>query len=480
MKPHHTIGRYALYDAIASGGMATVYYGVLGGPVGFARTVAIKQLHPRFARDPDFVSMFIDEAQITAHIRHPNVVPVLDVVKHGRELYVVMEYVVGVSLALLLSRARSRGRRMPVDVAVGIVCGCLEGLHAAHEVRDEKGEPRGIIHRDVSPANVLVGRDGTPRVLDFGLATAARRTQITRTGQVKGKLGYMAPEQLRGEAVTLTTDVHAVSVVLWEALVGARAYAGKPFEVLARRQQGRPLPPVSHVHPDLARLDEVLARGLAPTPAARWPSARAMAEALRAVERPASPDAIAAWVMEEAGELIDQRERKAASLEAGASPTLVRAAIRADWRDDTPVLSIREIAPEEAVTLRRYLELDDAPTLTFVRGRDGADRGESQLTARREPDFEDQSATWRNGRPRPPRREEGQLFARYLPKRSNLAALSAATALLTILLVSILVLAGCPAQSARPAVPSPPVVDRDGHGAFRPVSAETVLRGGGT
>src|SRR5690606_1097022 len=142
-----------LYQPISAGGMATVYYGRLLGPVGFARTVAVKQLHPQFSRDPDFVSMFVDEARLAAKIRHPNVVPVLDVVQVGRELYLVMEYVLGASLAELLRRARDRGERLPPAIVAAIVSGCLSGLHAAHETTDEGGRSLGIVHRDVSPAN---------------------------------------------------------------------------------------------------------------------------------------------------------------------------------------------------------------------------------------------------------------------------------------------------------------------------------------
>jgi serine/threonine-protein kinase len=339
VEPHRVIGRYALFDAIAAGGMATVYYGRLIGAVGFTRTVAIKQLHPRFSRDPDFVSMFIDEARVTAHIRHPNVVPVLDVVKHDRELYIVMEYVLGVSLAWLLRTARDRGDRVPIDVVSGIVCDCLEGLHAAHETRDERGERRGIIHRDVSPGNIMVGRDGIARVLDFGIAKAVGRAQVTRTGEVKGKPSYMAPEQLRGGHVTRATDIHAVAVTTWEALVGTRAFSGPPMDVVRQRQRGGSIPPASELDPELERFDPLLARGLAFDPEDRWPTARAMADALRDLQPPANAEAIAAWVEREAETMLDQRGRRAAALESGVSPTEIRAAIQADWNAETPMFN---------------------------------------------------------------------------------------------------------------------------------------------
>src|SRR4051812_32281008 len=148
-------GRYALYDKIAAGGMATVHLGRLLGPVGFSRTVAIKRLHASYSRDPAFVSMFLDEARLAARIRHPNVVPPLDVVATQGELFLVMEYVQGESLSRLAKAAKGLGQPVPIRVVLSILAGALQGLHAAHEARDERGMSLGIVHRDVSPQNVL-------------------------------------------------------------------------------------------------------------------------------------------------------------------------------------------------------------------------------------------------------------------------------------------------------------------------------------
>src|SRR6185312_6236622 len=164
-----TAGRYALHGEIASGGMASVYYGRLVGPAGFARVVAIKRLHPQLAALPEFVTMFFDEVRLTARIRHPNVVPTLDAVYENGELFLVMEYVHGESLSNLVRLAREQGIFVPPKVATSIVCGILHGLHAVHEARDERGEPLHIVHRDVSPQNVMVGFDGHARLLDFGI-----------------------------------------------------------------------------------------------------------------------------------------------------------------------------------------------------------------------------------------------------------------------------------------------------------------------
>jgi len=164
------IGRYELYGELAAGGMATVHLGRLRGPVGFARTVAIKKLRRRHASDPNFTSMLIDEALLAARIKHPNVVPVLDVAHVDEELFVVMDYVPGENLAALLAASAKLGSPVPIDVAAGVMIGVLHGLHAAHEATDDDGAPLGLIHRDISPENLMITKDGVARLLAQGLS----------------------------------------------------------------------------------------------------------------------------------------------------------------------------------------------------------------------------------------------------------------------------------------------------------------------
>ena len=313
----HIVGRYAIFDEIASGGMATVHIGRLVGPVGFSRTVAIKRLHPQFAKDPEFVSMFVDEARLAARIRHPNVVPTLDVVKTEDELFLVLDYVQGESLSRLMRYARRRGTTIPPRLVVPVVAGMLHGLHAAHSARGERGQPLHIVHRDVSPQNVLVGSDGVPRVFDFGIAKARGRLQTTREGQIKGKLAYMAPEQLRGEVVGVGADIYSAAVVLWEALAGRRLFEADNEAALFGQVLAGPTYPPSAFNPQIASdLDHITMIGLAPDPANRFSSARAMAAALERAVQGASPTEIGDWVDDVANETLQRRADRVAEIES--------------------------------------------------------------------------------------------------------------------------------------------------------------------
>src|SRR5262245_8712969 len=217
------VGRYETISVIASGGMATVYLARALGAGGFERLVAIKVMHPHIAHEQEFVDMFLDEARLAARIRHPNVVPMIDVSTRDRDVFLVMDYVEGGSLYTVLRALRKRSRLLPLDMALRIFLDVLGGLHAAHELVGENGAPLNLVHRDVSPQNVLVGIDGVARITDFGIARAEARLSSTRGGQIKGKLGYMSPEQVRSEPIDRRCDVYASSVVLWEMLTGRKA-----------------------------------------------------------------------------------------------------------------------------------------------------------------------------------------------------------------------------------------------------------------
>jgi serine/threonine-protein kinase len=245
------------------------------------------------------------------------VVSTLDVVASDGELFVVMEYVQGEPLSRLLASVHEAGERVPPRVVTAILAGALHGLHAAHEAKDERGEPLLMVHRDVSPQNILVGADGVPRVLDFGVAKAAGRAHTTREGQLKGKLGYMSPEQLMGKA-SRATDVFAASIVLWEALTGRRLFTadseGEVVQKIIDPRVDRP----SKYAPDVSgELDAVTLQGLARDPGARFATAREMARALENVLPAATASELGDFVERWAGTTLQERQRQLGDIEAG-------------------------------------------------------------------------------------------------------------------------------------------------------------------
>ncbi len=312
------IGRYALFDELAAGGMATVHLGRLLGAEGFGRTVAVKRLHSHYLKDQEFVTMFMDEARIVARIRHPNVVPMVDVVQGDQGLFLVMEYVHGESLSRLMRTARKLGEPVPPRIVAAIMCGVLLGLHAAHETKGADGELLGVVHRDVSPQNIIVGADGAARVLDFGIAKAAGRAQVTREGQIKGKLAYMAPEQIRGQ-VDRRTDVFAAAVVLWELLVGRRLHDGlKEVDIIMRVVQGNFARP-SELAPHLtADIDAIVLRGLEIDPVRRYGSARELALELERKVGVASATEVSEWVERLAHDVLHARSNLVTAMERAA------------------------------------------------------------------------------------------------------------------------------------------------------------------
>jgi serine/threonine-protein kinase len=306
-----TVGRYTLYDSISAGGMGQVHFGRLRGANGFTRIVAIKRLHAQFAADAEFAARFLDEAHLAARIHHPNVVATIDAVSDNGELFLVMEYVAGESLARLQRTLTQARTRMPVAHAMAILVGALHGLHAAHEACNAAGDSLALVHRDISPQNILVGADGIARIIDFGIAKAAERLHVTRGEQVHGKLGYMAPEQLAGRPIDRRADIYAASVVLWELLVGQRLLArdgDSPAALLLAAQGLIPEPP-SALSSEVPRaLDDIVLRGLARDPALRFPTALEMATALEGVLVPSSQGEVGAWVRAEACETLRERQ----------------------------------------------------------------------------------------------------------------------------------------------------------------------------
>lgn len=316
--------RYALYGPIATGGMATVHFARLLGTAGFQRTVAVKRLRVEFLESPEFVTTLLDEARLASRIRHPNVVNPLDMVTAEDEIFVVMEYVSGESLSRLLARLAAQGKALETEIATGILAGVLHGLHAAHEARDAHGEPLGIVHRDVSPQNILVGSDGLARLLDFGIAKGRGRLATTRAGQLKGKVSYMAPEQILGEEPDRRTDVYSAAVVLWEAVTGRRLFPGsegdKDGYKLIPKILEADIDPPSVVNPAVPQaLNGIVMRGLNRDRGARYATAREFAVALEDDIGIATSRLIGEWVEEVARDALVGRAVQLAALESASA-----------------------------------------------------------------------------------------------------------------------------------------------------------------
>jgi hypothetical protein len=288
-------GRYAIFGEIASGATGSVHLGRLLGAAGKARTVAIKEVYPEFAEDPDFVTTFLDEARLIAPIKHPNIVPTLDIVREERELLVVTEYVAGETLAQVAGATRASGERLDPSVACAIVVGVLQGLHAAHEGKNEFGEALGIVHGAVSPRTVLVGVDGVPRLVDFGVAKALGQMRPRGAPRSDGKLPSIAPEQQRGAAATRMADVWAAAAVLRKLLTG---------EPILRADGDTAL--TASVAP---ALEAIVRKGLERDPKLRFTTAREMAAAIEQALPLATASEVGAWVERTCGAAIaKQRE----------------------------------------------------------------------------------------------------------------------------------------------------------------------------
>jgi serine/threonine protein kinase len=292
--------------------MATVFLARLEGVAGFQRLFAIKRLHPHLAKEAEFVDMFLDEARLAARIHHPNVVPILEVGTSAEGYYLVMEYIEGDTAARLLARAAQGGKNLPPAAAVRIALDTLNGLHAAHDLTDDEGRPLHIVHRDVSPQNVLVGVDGSSRITDFGVAHAVTRLSSTRTGQLKGKLAYMAPEQARGAVVDRRADVFALGVVLWEMLAGKRLFKASNDAETLHRILFAPMPTVRGSGVDIPiPLDTVVMKALEREQETRYASAAEFSDELERVARSlgmlATTRDIAAYVDTTIGAEISQQ-----------------------------------------------------------------------------------------------------------------------------------------------------------------------------
>ncbi|MFK8001969.1 MAG: serine/threonine protein kinase [Polyangiales bacterium] len=286
------IGRYGVVTALAQGGMGEVFLGVLQGAEGISTPVVIKRIRPEFAQEESFRSMFRDEARALSFVRHPNVVQVIEFGAEQDELFLAMEYVEGESATTLLRAVRKAGRAVPLAVAVHIVAQAAAGLHAAHEQRNDAGEHLKLVHRDVSPQNILVTYAGVAKLIDFGIAKTEHQDTLTQTGELKGKYGYMAPEQFLEEPLDRRVDIFALGVVLFELVSARRLFKRDSAHAAMRAICDEPLPEPSL--PGGATvpmwLVKVLKQALARDPNDRYASAQEFRRDLRLGLRELDPE----------------------------------------------------------------------------------------------------------------------------------------------------------------------------------------------
>ncbi len=276
------LGKYRLLHALAAGGMGEVFLAEQEGPSGFRRVVVVKRLLRHLASDPGFVEMFLQEGKLAAQIAHPNVAQVIELGESGGTYFIAMEYVRGRSLREILKGLQAREEKMPPLVAVAIMIGVLRGLHAAHTLVDDEGNPRGCIHRDVSAENVLLSVDGTVKLVDFGIAKALSASTVKGT-QLRGKYGYMAPEQYLHGRLDARTDVFACGVLLYELLVGERPFTATSEAAIMNAILTSPPPSLQAAIGCSPRLEAIVEAALAKDPEARVDSAERLAGALEAL-----------------------------------------------------------------------------------------------------------------------------------------------------------------------------------------------------
>jgi serine/threonine-protein kinase len=319
------IGDYEVLTTLGRGGMGRVFLARKRVVGDIYREYALKLVN---AGDEysDFHRVLMEEAKLAARIVHPNVVSVVEVGEHDDGIYLVMDYVDGVNLSMLVKMCRDANRELPLRVAARILHDALAGLNAAHELRDGSGDSLGVVHRDFSPQNLIVGVDGSTRLTDFGIAKARSRADTTQSGQVKGKIGYMAPEQAMGQALDRRADVWAAGVVAWEAISGKRLFEGDTDAATIIRIVTDPeIPPLFRERPELPlEVHEAVVTALQTDRDRRCPSAgqlrRQLEAAWRAGDGIGELEEVAALVREVAADKLDQRRRRIAAAELRRTP----------------------------------------------------------------------------------------------------------------------------------------------------------------
>jgi len=291
------LGQYTIYEPLGRGGMATVSRAEMRGLAGFRKSVALKRLHTHIADDPTMVQLFVHEAQLASHLHHPNIAQTYDLGKVDGTYFIAMEYVPGRTLTQVLRQSAEAAGPVPIPIALAILSQICDALDYAHNLCDDHGKPLGIIHRDVSPSNIIVSSTGVVKLIDFGIAKASTSDK-TKTGLVKGKFGYMAPEYVEGQ-LDLRADLFGLGVIAHELLSGRRLFHAKTdFETIQRMRE-MPIQPPSRWDPAIPRdLDDIVMTALQRDPARRWQSAAAMRTAIENVRQASGPRAAGQQLIE--------------------------------------------------------------------------------------------------------------------------------------------------------------------------------------
>jgi len=309
-----TFGKYTLIARLGSGGMAEAHLAMLHGSMGFQKLVVLKRMHASLGRDQHFVQMFVDEARLAARLNHPNVVSTTEVGEVDGDYFIAMEYLEGLSLDRVVRKYLGDGGSMPIGLLLRVACDALEGLHHAHELRDFDGRPLQVVHRDVTPSNIFVTADGMGKVLDFGIAKAALQDEATRTGMLKGKLAYMAPEQFYPSPIDRRADLWSMGVLLWEMITGRRLFKAANDAVTYKNIAGMAVPPLREFRADAPEgLDAALGRALERDREHRYADAESMRRALDVFVREGacatSRADVAAEMRQSFGDVLEENRR---------------------------------------------------------------------------------------------------------------------------------------------------------------------------
>jgi serine/threonine-protein kinase len=374
-----SLGRYQLVRHLAAGGMADVLLARATGIEGFERHVVIKRIHAEQARDARFVQMFLDEARLAASLHHQNIVHVHDIGQQAGEYFFTMEYLHGEDLRKLLMRVAERDQRVPLEHILTIMLAAMSALHYAHELKGPDRKPLGIVHRDVSPANIHVGYDGHVKVVDFGIAKATQRTTETHSGLMKGKVAYMSPEQCIGQAVDRRSDIFCLGIVLYELCTVRRLFKGaNDFLTMSSITHGE-IPRPSEIVPDLApALEAIIMKALATRPEDRFQTAdemRAELERFAIAHRyRTSPTALAEYLVSLFGErpmpwLVDEDEPEmelSYDFDGSASGVALAPELA---RDSFAVPEGMAVSPISPIAKARTRAISTAPPIHFPRAK---------------------------------------------------------------------------------------------------------------